>query len=297
LRTRALIFLWIIIPIIGAIGINSILGILDKYTKKRANILSMIILLLLLLFSYIQISDIAENTVKTIDHNQLKGVYKEWDSAFKWLKSNALRNSVVFTDFNWNRFDGRNTHSIDSLINLETGLRTINGNQIEATQLNTWYLNDMNFKDMEKDKEELHKFNVDYILSYRNQEYNASYLRNVYSSENIVIYKTINLSGEYEMIEYELGPNKYHFKINVFEDKEIELPVQYNNHWQANINGKPQKVKRGNSGLVELSLEKGLNDIALVFKKTFGEIVAFLISLFTIILCSLYLIYYNYKKH
>jgi hypothetical protein len=282
LRTRALAFLWIIIPSIAAIGVNFTFDVSRKYiNKKKIDKIVIIVLLSLLIFSYAQLSDISKTTVKTIEHDDYREKYKEWKLSFEYIKQNAPKNSVILTDINWNRFDSIGTVSIDSLINLESGLRTIKGNQIEATQLNTWYLENSEFKNEQEAKKEFHRYNVDYVLSYRKPEYNVSYLEKVYSSDNIIVYRTVNLVGQYELIEYELKPNRYNLKINIFANGEIELPVQYNNHWYANVNGKNMEVKRDDTGLVKLSLDKGFNDITLIFRRMPSETLAFLISSFT----------------
>jgi len=298
LRTRALSFIWIIVPVISAIGVDSILKTVSKYAdKKVVDKISIVVLLSVLLFSYAQLFIIAEKNVKTTDHKQYKIIYEEWDSSFKWLKTNAPRNSVVLTDINWTRFHSPGTISIDSLINLETGLRTVNGNQIEATQINSWDINHLKFEDTEREGRELHKFNVDYIFSYGKWDYNTSYLKKVYKSKNIIIYNTVNLTGPYEIIEYELGPNTYRIELNVFSSGEIELPLQYNNHWHAYVNGEEKEVKRGNIGLVELNLEKGVNDITFIFEKTLTEFYAFLISLYTMVFCILWPLYNKYVDY
>ncbi|MCX6819494.1 MAG: hypothetical protein NT129_05875 [Candidatus Aenigmarchaeota archaeon] len=290
LRTRSLAFLWILVPIIGAVGINSILEIFGKHLRKKiSDKVIVFAMFLLFLFSSAQLLDLAEKNVKTTSHADYKTVYNEWDASFRWLKNNAENNSIVLTKINWDKFEPIGANSIDSLINLESGLRTVNGNQIESSQLNTWYLNDMDFKETEKDILELHKFNVGYIISYRNPEYNVSYLEKIYSSKNIIIYKTINLRGPYEIINYILGPNTYYFKMYVLMNGSIELPVQYNNHWHAEVNGDGVEVKRSEYGLIGLNLKSGVNDIKLVFRLTSAEIIALAISLLTFIISIIYL--------
>ena len=296
LRTRALIFLWVVVPILAGIGVNFILNILEKYMDaKIMKKIVLIMVILLIIFSYVQISNIAEKDVKTTSFEEYKENYMEFNLSFQWLRANAKKNSVVLTDINWDMFSSPGTISIDSLINLETGLRTVNGNQIEASQLDSWYINHLEFKDDEREKKELHKFNVDYIFSYRKPEYNVSYLEKVYRSKDIIIYKTVNLSGPYSLIWYEIAPNRYYFKIYVYESGRIEIPVQYNNHWIAVVNNQSINITRGNSGLVELNLKKGVNDIQLTFRRTPIESIVFLISVFTVIFCCINLLYNNIK--
>lgn len=290
LRMRDLSFLWIIIPIIAAIGIDFVLGMLNKcLCPNIANIISVVVLLSLMSLSYVHISSLASINVKTTDYPDYKEQFEEWALSFNWLKENAAKQSVVLTDINWNQYVPIGTVSIDSLINLETGLRTVRGDQIETTQLNIWNLDNSTFNSDEY-KQALFKYNIDYILSYKKPKYNASYLSPVYRSRDIIIYKTVGLHGAYQVKEYNIEPNEYKTTIQVFQEGEVELPLQYNNHWHADVNEKCEIVKRGNTGLVKISLRPGINSIRLLFKRTLIETLCVGISFITI-LFSIYTLY------
>ena len=294
LRTRSLSILWIIVPIMASIGFDAVLEALCKHlNKKMSYVVICVMILSVTLFSFNQLFIAAEKNVRTTNHVYHKQNYEEFIRSLKWLKENANENSVVLIDINWERLKNIGTISIDSLINLESGMRTINGNQIEASQLNTRYLNDMKFEDTEKERRELHKFGVDYVFSYENPEYDAPYLEKVYSDRIVDIYEVIDIEGPYRTIEYSLGRNLFHMKMDVLTGGEIEIPLQYNNHWNAYVNGESKKTERGESGLIELKLDSGINDISLTFKRTFIESISLLMSIFTVGFCILYIFHHN----
>ncbi len=286
LRTRALSFLWIIVPIIAAIGAGHLISRLGKDNRQNLGILFVSVVLL---FSCAHLGDISKQNVKTTGNDEYNDRYMEWQNAFTWLKFNAYDDSaVVLVDINWDNIEPIGTVSFDSLVNLESGLRTLKGNQIEATQLRTWETENADFGNPNVVRK-LHKYHVAYILSYRKPLYVAPHLEIVYSSNNIVIYNTINLSGDYELLGESLGPNKYSARLNVLRPGNIEIPVQYNDHWAAIVNGNEIPVERGPSGPISLSLSGGINDIELLFRKKPIEYAAFVISFLLLLAALLYL--------
>jgi hypothetical protein len=286
LRTRALSFLWMILPIIAAIGADHVISRLGKDNRQKLRILFVAVVLLA---SFAHLGDISKENVKTTGNHEYNYRYMEWHNAFTWLRSNAYDDSaVVMTDINWDDIEPIGTISFDSLVNLESGLRTLKGNQIEATQLRTWETENVEFGNPNVVRE-LHKYHVGYILSYKKPLYVAPHLEIVHSSNNIVIYKTINLSGDYDLTGESLGPNKYSARLNVFRPGKIEIPVQYNDHWAAIVNGNEVPVEKGPSGPISLNLSGGINDIELLFRKKPVEYAAFVISFLSLLAALLYL--------
>jgi hypothetical protein len=281
LRMRALSFLWIIIPMIAAFGVDSALSLTGRVSKVLCANLATMTVVSMLLFSAWQLLGTAAAAVKTVYSPEYAGSYNVFESAFSWIKENANKNDVVLIDINWDNYQTPGTVSLDALLNLESGLRAVNGNQVEACSLNSWQLNHVVFSDTQGETE-LQRFGVNYVMSYRRPEYNASYLEKVYTSNDITIYKTHDLSGPYKTVGIDLGPNTYKIKLDVFKAGSIELPVQYNNHLNAEIDGQPASVGRSGVGLAEVQLTTGPHEVDISFRETGTEILAFAVSLMAI---------------
>ncbi len=291
LKTRILIFFWIIIPIISAIGIISFSEIIEKkFLIGIFKKLTVIIFITLLVFSFLEMIKIEKREVRTTLDPEYRDAFGIWQKAIFWLKENAHKNSIITNDVAWEKFEYPGTYSIDVLMAREIGTIASNGNHIQANRVNNWYINNININDTERNIKELHKFNIDYIISYRKPEYDVTYLDKVYQNKDIIIYKTKNIKGLYKIKKIDTGFNSYNLEIEAYNEMLVELPVQYNNHWKALVNKKPQKVNRGESGLIALKLEKGTNNIKLIFNKTTTEVIIFFISVITFVICIFILI-------
>jgi hypothetical protein len=233
-------------------------------------------------------AEIARQTVKTTGGDEYGGRYAEWAKSFAWLKKNAPPQSVVYTSINWNDFHPIGALSFESMLNVEANMNAVRGNHLEASILSLHPLENANLSTREGG-ENLHKYGVDYILAYRTPEYNSSYLEKVYGTENITIYATKDLPGPYQPVDLQKGTNSFRLVVNVTSPGEIELPLQYNNHWKAEVNGVPQEVVRSQLGLSALNLGAGINNLELKFKPTFLEYLAFIPSVATLIASLIYL--------
>jgi hypothetical protein len=286
LRTRSLIFLWIIAPIIQAIGTDFILSkVMRIIRKENRELLTVLIILTILLFSFSRILDVSKTVRTTSDYIG----YAKLLNAFHWLRENASSEDVVLIDIDWKNLEYPGTPSIDSLLNLDANVRTIKGNQIEASHIKLGILDDFNPKENKEYRHELCKFNIAFVFSYGKPYYNVSYLRAVYEDEKIVIYKVICDEEEIKIIDQKILTNEIYLKIYSPRNGFVEIPVQYNNHWVAYVNSHKKEVKDSKSGLIEIELEKGMNYVTLIFDISKIEFMFFFFSLsiFIFLLLSL----------
>jgi len=87
----------------------------------------------LLFFCATEQQTLAKNTVKILQIDY-KEPYRMFDETFAWMKDNIPPNSVVKVALTGSKFPYPGFYAADSMTNLEAGLRTSGGNQIEACQ-------------------------------------------------------------------------------------------------------------------------------------------------------------------
>jgi hypothetical protein len=288
LMTRSVTYLGVLIPVIAAIGLDSFLGLVTYFVRKWriiAELISLAVFSYLLIYCATEQYTLAKNSVKIIQLDY-KEPYKMFDETFIWMKENLPSNSVVKTALAGSNFPYPGFYAADSMMNLETGLRTLGGNQIEACQLKMCgpmgILDYMNSSADDAVRENLFRFGVNYVLFGGPGKLSKPYLEEVYHNKDLTLYKVVNLGEQkYEIMSLTTDYRGAYLKIRSGAAQEAQVPIQYNDHFTATVNGITQNPFQGETGLVKLQLQPGVNEIKLVFVRKPMESVILLISLTT----------------
>jgi hypothetical protein len=311
-QTRAIAYLGVLLPILAGLGAGGLLdaasfffaGIL-RLAKIRnwgriAIVFSALFFILLasaLIFQYSQEQqNIGKRFVKIIEVNHA-GPYAEWKEAFLFLKENTKPDSLVKADINFQAIPYPGFLGAGSMIVLETGLRTVDGNQIEMCNVDLCnYMNGLNYLNEigeNEAKELFHRSDVDYLLVAGKDAPQFGFLTKIFDrGGNIKIYLVEEIGGrDYYIKDKVLGENKYEFTIqlNRNEKTNISLPVQYNDHWVAELNGGPAPVGR-KDGFVAFELQPGMNKVGIRFQRKPLETFFLIISALTLLTVLYFLV-------
>jgi hypothetical protein len=280
-QTRAAAFLGVLMPILAGHGLSSVISavsyvstkILCLFKSKKIRRISSgipivlsVVSLLVLLGSYsAEQAKLGRDQAKTIQTDYAVP-YGQWADAFRFLKSNVSAGSLV--------------------------------KPIEMFQIILCgYMNGLNFLDTMDDQSArnlLHKTHVDYLFVAGKPEMQKDFLEKVYDDgKKIRVYLVKNITGmDYYVENITILRDAYKMTVSVKKDSplNVSVPVQYNDHWGAIVNGKPAKVMRGPEGLVFLELAGGINSIELSFSRKPLDNAVFLISLITFTIVSVLLL-------
>jgi hypothetical protein len=238
----------------------------------------------MLLASWPELRRAGEGHARTVEAEATAASWSQIESGLHWLRDNAPEDSVVLTAMNYEGGGYPGTYAIDALLNLEAGQRSLGGQQLEAAQISLELLD--RFKQPERNDliegPLLDRFNVSYVFSYRNPPYVSAYLRPVYRGGGVTIYRTHDLPGPNRRVREEVGENRHDFVVDVSRPGPQHLPVQYNDHWEARVDGEVRPVARGEDGLVVLELPPGRHEVALRFGPAPIELAALAVSALTL---------------
>lgn len=312
-QTRAAAFLGILLPVLAGLGFCAVIDLLSFIIIKAAAavsrnrgarvmsfasglLYSAAVLILLWAYSAEQMK-MGRDSVKTIQTDYAEP-YQRWSDVFFFLKNNASPGSLVKLDISFQEFPYPGFLGAGSMLVLETGLPTTDGNQIEMFQTTLCgYMNGLNFLDTMDDaaaKKLLHKTHVNYLLVAGKPEMEKDFLEKVYDDgKKIRVYKVTNLSGmDYYVQNITVLHDAYELTVSVesTESMNVSVPVQYNYHWDARVNGKPGKVVQGTEGFVTLELEPGLNHVELSFVRRPMDNLVFMLSLITFLIALILLL-------
>lgn len=91
--------------------------------------------------------------------------------------------------------------------------------------------------------------------------------------------KVQNISGNESIALLQNSPNKTIFSVNLDISKIIQVNTVYFPGWYAYINGQQAQILYNTNGLIDLRLEKGINNVQVVFKETPFRLFSDLVSL------------------
>ena len=77
--------------------------------------------------------------------------------------------------------------------------------------------------------------------------------------------------------------NRHDFVLELPRAGTQALPVQYNDHWEARVDGEVRAVERGDDGLVVLELPAGRHEVQLRFGPEPVELAALAVSALTVL--------------
>ncbi|MFZ2455031.1 MAG: 6-pyruvoyl-tetrahydropterin synthase-related protein [Candidatus Altiarchaeia archaeon] len=291
LMTRSVTYLGVLIPLLAAIGMDSFFGLAAYFFRKWriiVEILSLAVFSYLLFFCATEQYTLAKNSVKIIQIDY-KEPYQMFNETFVWMKSNLPSNSVVKTALTGSKFSYPGFYATDSMMNLETGLRTVGGNQIEACQLNMCSpMGVLDYIPSSTDgiiRENLFRYGVNYVLFGGPGKLTKPYLEEVYANKDLTLYKVVNLGDQrYRITSLSTDYRGAYLEIESDTVQETQIPIQYNDHFTAKVNGIEQIPVRGETGLVKLELRPGVNEINLVFERKPMESLIVLMSFASVLL-------------
>jgi hypothetical protein len=277
LRARALAGLWLALPLLAGLGLHSA-GSWLAARGRPGRVLALVLSAAALWVGVERLDLLRVEHVRTVTHAAWGANWEEWKRALGFLKRTAEPGAVVLTDIRQRFFALRTigTISIDSLLNLEAGVRSVRGNQIEATLLDGSRLDGVQYRERAEDEDELRRFGVDYVLAWDRPSSRPSYLETLYTDRHIAIHRVV---GRRDVVLAERAPNLYRFRAYRAEAGVVELPVQFNDHWSAESQGRSLEARRSSVGLVSVVLPPGVSDVTLRFAPFRHERVAFLFSL------------------
>ena len=293
LHVRAAMFLWVLLPLLVAAGIQAATEILRSVpgVRRALAVLPWIVVAVLAVHSYPHL-DRATDGIRTTGSPSLSGAWVQMDGAFVWLRENAPAHSVVLTLIDEAKWGELGTYSVDSIVNQETRMRSVNGQQIEAAQI-SFALIDAFRRPERSDLEEgplLHLFNVSYVLTYGTPPYRSSFLAPRYRAREVAVYETRSLPGGYELLAEDVDERHHELELRLEKAQLVQVPVQYNDHWRALVDGAPAEMGRGKDGLVALQLPAGTHTVLLRYGPYFQELVAMGVSGMTVAVVLLHLI-------
>jgi hypothetical protein len=95
--------------------------------------------------------------------------------------------------------------------------------------------------------------------------------------------KVENLTGKETINLLQVTPNKTVFNTFLTTQRTIQVNTIYFPGWYAYVNGKPTDILYNNPmGLIDLSLNKGLNNVQIVFMETPVRLFSDLISIISV---------------
>lgn len=104
--------------------------------------------------------------------------------------------------------------------------------------------------------------------------------------------KIENLSGSEKINVKEVKPNKISFLVFLPTQRTIKVNTVYFPGWIAYVNGIEKPINYQNSGLIELNLDKGQNNVLIVFRETSVRLFADFLSLASFI----FICVFSYKR-
>ncbi len=124
-------------------------------------------------------------------------------------------------------------------------------------------------------------------------EYMPKWVRQIPVTMSIT--KVQNIQGSESILLLQSTPNKILFETYLTQQRIIQINVIYFPGWQAFVNGKQTEILYNNpNGLINLRLEKGANNVRVIFRETPVRVFSDLVSLISI--GSLFLIIFLRKR-
>ena len=114
---------------------------------------------------------------------------------------------------------------------------------------------------------------------------------------SMYVSKVVNTDGKEAVNIEKISPNKIIFQTFLSEKRTIAVNTVYFPGWVAFVNGKLSDIQYDSpSGIIQLSLEKGENNVSLSFKETPIRILSNLISVMSFGSLFLLLYFVKYKR-
>ena len=125
----------------------------------------------------------------------------------------------------------------------------------------------------------LRRFGVSHVLMFRKPFYKPAFLAPRFVSEGLVVYEVLPPIAPRPLRRLDLARNGYRAEVEVGEAQPLELPIAYNPHWRALVDGQPRAVERSEVGLLRVPVARGASTIELRFRRTPAENAMCMLSL------------------
>jgi hypothetical protein len=103
-------------------------------------------------------------------------------------------------------------------------------------------------------------------------------------SQQMVSSKVENLNGKEAVSLIQAAPNKTVFTAFLASERIVQINTLYFPGWYAFVNGKPAEILYNNpKGLISLRLDKGMNNVQVVFRETPVRLFSDLISIISML--------------
>ncbi len=113
--------------------------------------------------------------------------------------------------------------------------------------------------------------------------------------QEMALSRVENINGNEKINTLEITPNKILFQVYLTEKRIININTIYFPGWEAYVNGQKTQISYKNpKGIITLNLNKGQNNVLVVFKETPIRALADFISLIS--LFTLFILYFFYRK-
>ena len=167
LQVRAVMFLWVLLPLLAAIAVELPFRAMERSRRVRRGLPVLVPLVIVGLRCWrTQVPDDTHGTIRTVQHQSTGAAYADLQGGLRWLRANAPARSVVIpaVDFDDGAYFG--TYAVDSLINREAGMRSLGGQQVEAAHLSLELMERFRSPIRNDDREGplLFRFDVAYVL-------------------------------------------------------------------------------------------------------------------------------------
>src|SRR5665648_683930 len=93
--------------------------------------------------------------------------------------------------------------------------------------------------------------------------------------------RVYSLPGREDIVEEEVGENRHAATVELDRPRAVELPLHYNPHWQAELQGQAVTIEDGPHGLAQVHLDEGISTLTFRFEKTWDEVAAWAVSALT----------------
>ncbi|GAB4255448.1 MAG: hypothetical protein Kow00129_16270 [Thermoleophilia bacterium] len=270
-------FLWTALPLVAGAGLTWPVQAVRRHLPERdGRQIAALALALLIVIGvgafFARATEIRKNSVVTVQTDPVLAPRDdEVQKIAEELAPLVGPESVVLTHVG--EFDAWYP-GIDSVLHLKTQARMVGGDQLEAVHadITNVTVTPSALHDLEK----LSLLSVDYIVLEDQRVAPPPFATEVFRTKHL---RLLSLPNQRSFLREEVGRDVYEAQVRLETARSFELPVQYNPHWKATVNGHSLPLKNGPHGLVQVNLEAGLSQIHLTFEKGADEIAAWFVSL------------------
>ncbi|MBI5505573.1 MAG: hypothetical protein HY899_12290 [Deltaproteobacteria bacterium] len=223
--------------------------------------------------------------------------HRDYAQLVHWLRTNVPTPAVVEINRRGLPSQATGAHSVISILNLDTGLFTLGGDQAELTSANS-RTRSLHAKRLVRGAEwtarRLRSFGVSYVIAtdvVSRQRLNASAeYQNVYESTSVAVYRIRNsgawLTGSgIESKSFVFEPERMRWQVLARSSKprQATVAVSWHPNWRVLVDGRPVEVVGTSRHLLSFEIAPGAHSVDLKYVRRRSELVYNMISLATLV--------------